>query len=165
MQASAAGKPLTGRTVLFCILAFFAVIISVNVTMMTLAIETLPGTDVDNPYSAGLAYNREISAARAQDARGWRVTAHVERQPDGQSSIRVEARNAAGAPVTGMAFSALLARPTDRRADHAVTLSEDELGIYRGTADGVAAGQWDLIVEGERGTERMFMSRNRLVLR
>jgi len=66
---SKTGRPLTGRSVLFCLLAFFGVIISVNIAMMTLAVETLPGTDVDSPYSAGLAYNQEITAARAQEAR------------------------------------------------------------------------------------------------
>lgn len=165
MQAGAAKKPLTGRTVLLSILAFFSVVIAVNVTMMTLAVETLPGTDVDNPYSAGLAYNKEISAARAQEARGWHVGAHVERQADGQSIIRIEARDGAGAPVTGIAFSARLAHPIDRRADHAVILAEHERGIYRGSAEDVAPGQWELIIEGERGSERMFMSRNRLMLR
>lgn len=165
MQMGVEEKTLTGRTVLLSVLAFFGVVIAVNVTMMTLAVETLPGTDVDNPYSAGLAYNKEISAARAQEARGWHVAAHVELQADGQSTIRVEARDGAGAPVTGIAFFARLEHPVDRRADHAVSLSEGERGIYRGTAEHVAAGQWELIIEGERGSQRMFMSRNRLVLR
>jgi len=164
MRAVAAEKPLTGRTVLFSIFAFFGVVIAVNVTMMTLAVETLPGVDVDNPYGAGLAYNKEISAARAQAARGWHVVAHVERQADGKGIIRVEARDGLGAPVTGIAFYARLAHPIDRRADHAVPLSESERGIYRGTAENVRAGQWELIIEGERGSERMFRSRNRMVL-
>jgi nitrogen fixation protein FixH len=165
MQVRADKKPLTGWTVFLSILAFFGVVMAVNVTMMTLAVETLPGTDVDNPYGAGLAYNKEISAARAQEARGWHVVAHVERQADGQSTIRVEARDNAGVPVTGLAFFARLAHPIDRRADHAASLFENEPGIYRGTAENVAVGQWELIIEGERGSERMFMSRNRLVLR
>lgn len=164
MQVSAAERPLTGRTVLVCILAFFGVIIAVNVTMMTLAIKTLPGTDVDNPYASGIAYNNEISAAREQEARRWRVAVRIERDRDGHGSIRVEASDAAGAPVTAIAFSARLARPTDRRADHTVPLVERESGVYRGGVDGVAAGLWELIVEGQRGSERLFMSRNRLVL-
>jgi nitrogen fixation protein FixH len=164
MRVGAAEKPLSGRTVLLSILAFFGVVITVNVTMMTLAVETLPGTDVDNPYSAGLAYNKEISAARAQAARGWHVVAHAERQADGKGTIRVEARDDVGAPVTGIAFFARLAHPIDRRADHTVSLSEGERGIYRGTAENVAAGQWELIIEGESGSEQMFRSRNRLVL-
>jgi nitrogen fixation protein FixH len=165
MRVGMEEKILTGRTVLFSILVFFGLVIAVNVTMMTLAVETLPGTDVDNPYSTGLAYNKEISAARAQEARAWHVMARVERQADGQSTIRVEARDGAGAPVTGIAFFARLEHPVDRRADHAVSLSEGERGIYGGTAENVAAGQWELVIDGERGSRRMFMSRNRLLLR
>jgi nitrogen fixation protein FixH len=165
MQPSASERKLTGRTVLLSILAFFAVIIGVNVTMMILAIKTLPGTEVDNAYGAGLAYNREISAAQAQDARGWRVAGQVERKPDGHGNVGIEARDATGAPLTGLAFSARLSRPTDQRADHRIALTERERGVYRGTADNVAAGQWDLVIEADRGSERVFLSRSRLMLR
>src|SRR5262249_27469984 len=165
MDAGTSKARLTGRTVLLSILAFFAVIIGVNVTMMTLAIKTLPGTEVDNAYGAGLAYNREISAAQTQDARGWRVAAHVERKPDGHGSIDIEAHDASGSPLTGLAFSARLSRPTDQRADHRIALTERERGVYRGTAENVSAGQWDLVIEADRGSERVFLSRNRLLLR
>jgi len=165
MQTNDTDRPLTGRTVLFSIVAFFAVVIAVNVTMMTLAVSTLPGNDVDNPYGLGLAYNEEISAAREQAARGWQVAAHVERSADGHGSIAVEARDANGAGVTGLVFTARLARPADRRADLSVPLVERDLGVYRGTAADVAAGQWELIIEADRGSERLFLSRNRLTLR
>ena len=76
-------RPLTGRMVLFSLLTFFGVVIGVNVIMMRLAIQTLPGTDVDSAYSASLAYEKEISAARDQNARNWKVDAHVERSGQG----------------------------------------------------------------------------------
>ena len=49
-----ATKPLTGTKVFLMLVAFFGLVIGVNVTMMKLAIATLPGTDVDSPYAAGL---------------------------------------------------------------------------------------------------------------
>jgi nitrogen fixation protein FixH len=165
MQESVAAKPLTGRMVLLWILLFFGVVISVNVTMMTLAIKTLPGTDDDNAYADGLAYNKAIAAARAQDARLWQVTAHVERDADGLGSIAVSARDATGAALLGLSFSAHLERPADRRADLSVALSDRGAGSYRGSIEAVAAGQWELVLEGDRGAERMFLSRNRIDLR
>ena len=164
MTNVASTNRVTGRTVLICMLAFFGVIIAVNAGMVTLAVGTLPGTDVDNPYSAGIAYNKEISAAREQEARGWHIAAHVERDRDGQSLVQVQARDATGAPLAGLVFTAELARPTDRRADHALVLAEREGGIYRGRVNGVAAGQWELIIQAARGSERVFLSRNRLML-
>jgi nitrogen fixation protein FixH len=165
MQESVAAKPLTGRMVLLWILLFFGVIISVNVTMMTLAIRTLPGTDDDNAYADGLAYNQDIAAARAQDARHWQVSARVERDAHGVGNIIVIARDANGAALLGLSFTAVLERPADRRADLSVAMSDRGAGSYRGSVDGLAAGQWELVLEGYRGAERMFLSHNRINLR
>ena len=159
-----AAKPLTGTKVFLMLVAFFGIVIGVNVTMMKLAIATLPGTDVDSPYAAGLAYDREISAAQDQAARKWKVNAHIERRADGHAVLEVEARDAAGQPVTGLKFGGRLERPTDKRADLAVDLTEAGIGIYRGDATSVGPGQWDLVIEGDARGERVFLSRNRVIL-
>ena len=159
-----AAKPLTGTKIFLILVAFFGVVIGVNVTMMKLAIATLPGTDVDSPYAAGLAYDREISAAQDQAARKWKVNAHIERRADGHAVLEVEARDAAGQPVTGLKFGGRLERPTDKRADLAVDLTEAGIGIYRGDATSVGPGQWDLVIEGDARGERVFLSRNRVIL-
>ncbi len=70
---SRAPRPLTGKMVLFYLVAFFATVIGVNMVMMKLAIDTLPGTEVDSAYRASLAYEREIVAAQDQDRRKWKV--------------------------------------------------------------------------------------------
>jgi nitrogen fixation protein FixH len=157
-------KPLTGTTVLLILVAFFGVVIGVNVTMMKLAIATLPGTDVDSPYAAGLAYEKEIAAARGQAARKWQVDARIQRIADGGATVRIEARDAAGRPLTGLKFAGRLERPTDKRADLPVELAEVGIGVYSGNASAVAPGQWDLVLEGDARGERMFMSRNRVIL-
>ncbi len=154
----------TGRLVLVSLLAFFAVVIGVNVVMMTLAISTMPGTEVESPYLAGIKYNGEITSARAQAERGWRLTSHVARGIDGRVAVTVEARDRAGVPLAGLAMSLRLARPTDSRADHAVVLTERSGGTYVGEAADVVAGIWDLELEADRGTERMFLSKNRISL-
>ncbi len=159
-----ASKPLTGTKVFLMLVAFFGVVIGVNGIMMKLAIATLPGTDVDSPYAAGLTYDREISAAHDQAARKWQVNAHIERRADGGAALQVEARDAAGRPVTGLKFGGRLERPTDKRADLPVELAETGIGIYRGSATTVAPGQWDLVIEGEARGERVFLSRNRVIL-
>jgi nitrogen fixation protein FixH len=160
-----ASKPLTGTKVLAMLVAFFGVVIGVNVTMMKLAIATLPGTDVDSPYAAGLVYDREIAAAQDQAARKWQVNAHIERRGDGAATLQVEARDAGGRPLTGLKFGGRLERPTDKRADLAVDLTEAGTGLYRGSAVSVAPGQWDLVIEGEARGSRVFLSRNRVILK
>jgi nitrogen fixation protein FixH len=168
MRPPAAGgalRPgLSGRTVLFSLIGFFAVVIGVNVTMMTLAISTMPGTEVESPYLAGIRYNAEIASARAQEARGWHLTSHVDRESNGRAVVMIEARDRNGTSLTGLALSVKLARPTDQRADRAFTLGERTAGRYAGDAVDVAAGIWDLEVEADRGGERLFRSKNRITL-
>ncbi|WP_213770491.1 FixH family protein [Bradyrhizobium sp. dw_78] len=165
MTASApTARPLTGRFVLIAIVAFFAVVIGVNVLMMQLAITTLPGTEVDSAYSASLAYEGEIQAARQQDLRKWQVDEHIERRPDGTATLTVHAKDANGTSLAGLNFSGRLERPTDRRADQAIDMVDSGNGTYRGTAQDIAAGLWDLVIEADTKGQRMFLSRNRVVL-
>jgi nitrogen fixation protein FixH len=164
MPARRSPKPLTGFKVLLMLLAFFGVVIGVNVTMMQLAIKTLPGTEVDSAYSASLGYEKEIAAARDQDARHWQVDAHVERAADGTAVLRVEAHDKDGKPVTGLKFQGRFERPADKRADLSVALAEIGIGVYRGRGETIAPGQWDLVLEGDGATGRMFLSKNRVVL-
>jgi nitrogen fixation protein FixH len=161
---ASAPRPITGRFVLIAVVSFFTVVIGVNVAMMRLAITTLPGTEVDNAYSAGLAYQREIQAAHQQNVRNWKVDAHVDRSPDGFASLNVSAHDASGASLGGLSVSGRLERPTDRRADQVFAIEEKNGGVYRGIAQGIAAGQWELVIEARRGGERLFLSRNRIVL-
>lgn len=164
MSTRPSQRQITGRMVLLMLLAFFGVVIGVNVTMMKLAISTLPGTEVDSAYSASLGYEREIAAARDQDARHWEVDAHVERANNGAAFLQLTARDKEGRPVTGLKFAGRFERPADKRADQAIELSEVGVGIYRGRLDAVAPGQWDLVLEGDQGGQRMFLSKNRVLL-
>jgi nitrogen fixation protein FixH len=162
--SSVSPKPLTGRLVLIMLLGFFGIVFGVNFTLMDLAIATLPGTEVDSAYSASLGYEKEIAAAHDQTARKWKVEAHIERDGSGGATLQVDARDDSGRPMTGLKFQGTLERPTDKRADLAVSLAEVGIGIYRGSAPAVAPGQWDLVLEGDAAGQRMFMSKNRVLL-
>ncbi len=163
-RSSVSPRPLTGGKVLAMLVAFFGVVIGVNMIMMKLAIQTMPGTEVDSAYTASLAYEKEIVTAQDQNARNWKVDAQIERGPDGGATLRVEARDNNGKPMSGLKFQGRFERPTDRRADQPVALAEMGIGIYRGNAPLIAAGQWDLVIEGVAAGQRMFLSKNRVVL-
>ena len=102
--------------------------------------------------------------AHDQNARDWKVDAHIQRGPDGGATLQVEARDHSGKPMSGLKFQGRLERPTDRRADLPVELAETGIGIYRGNAPLIAAGQWDLVIESVASGQRMFLSKNRVVL-
>jgi nitrogen fixation protein FixH len=77
--------------------------------------------------------------------------------------VEIDVQDTAGLALAGLTASAELHRPTDARADHTVALTESAPGHFTGTA-AAAPGQWDVLIELSRGTERMFRSRNRVVL-
>lgn len=164
MSRSIAPRQITGRMVLIIVVAFFGVVIGVNMVMMKLAMDTLSGTEVDSAYRASLAYESEIKAAHDQKLRDWQVKIHIERHPDGLATVKVDAHDKSGAPLKGLVFSGRLERPTDKRADKEIALAEAEGGVYRGSASDVLPGQWDLVVESETAGQRMFLSKNRVVL-
>ena len=158
----ASRRPLTGRMVLLCLVAFFAVVLLANGILIRAAVSTFGGLETASAYQAGQAFARETDAARAQDARQWQVKANV-RLADGEAVVEIEARDAAGTPLAGLEASAAMHHPASRRSDHAVALSEGASGRFRGSAP-ATAGQWDVLIELSRGGERLFRSRNRVVL-
>jgi len=160
---TASPRQLTGRTVLLCLMAFFAVVSIANAILIRAATSTFGGVETSSSYQAGLAFARETAAAHAQDELHWLVRANV-RPAGGQTVVTVDATDTGGRPLTGLQATARLAHPTNARSDKAVTLGESTSGRFAGTTE-IMAGQWDLIIELSRDGQRMFRSRNRVVLR
>jgi len=157
-------RELTGWTVLYLLVCFFAVVIGVNAFMAHEALSTFGGVETDSSYKAGQMFERDLAMAKAQDARHWQVDAKVTPAADGVAVLDIAARDASGAPLTGMTASALFARPTDQRLDHTIAVGEDAPGHFHGSAD-ISAGQWDLIIELARQGDRVFRSKNRVIVR
>jgi nitrogen fixation protein FixH len=158
------GRPLTGRMVLLCLIGFFGVVFGVNGIMIHEALSTFGGVDTDSAYQAGQKFEQDVAMAKAQDARQWHVDAKVAPAPDGSRRIDVAARDAAGRPLRGLALTAVFERPIDRRLDRSVDVTEDSPGQFHGSAE-IPAGQWDLVIELSRQGDRLFRSRNRVVLK
>ena len=60
--------------------------------------------------------------------------------------LDIVARDAAGLPLAGLDASARFERPTDRRLDHAVSVSEDQRRPLSRQRQ-ISSGQWDLVIE------------------
>ncbi len=165
-ETSRAGQPreITGWMVFGLLVAFFAVVIGVNAFMAHEALSTFGGVDADSSYRAGQLFEREVAMAKAQDAQHWQIDAKVTPGANGMALLDIVARDASGAPLAGMTATAVFARPTDRRLDRAVAVNEDAPGRFRGSVD-ISAGQWDLVIELSRQGDRLFRSKNRVVIR
>jgi len=165
MAGEDSGFRLTGRHVLATLLVFFGVVFAVNFTMMHYATSTFSGLEDDSPYKNGLAYNTNINAGRKQNERGWKVDASITPVAEDETRIVVQTLDAQGAAITGLAGTVRLERPADRRLDLTGALSRTGDGRYQANVGAVAMGQWDLVIELERDGERLFLSRNRVILK
>jgi nitrogen fixation protein FixH len=59
---------ITGLMVLGFMIAFFAIIVGVNVFMAHAAISTFGGVETASSYHAGQMFERDVAMAKAQDA-------------------------------------------------------------------------------------------------
>jgi len=157
------GPKLTGLKVLMITLGFFGVVMIVNFGMAYMAIHTFSGMQTDKPYETGLAFNRAISDASAQAARGWKVNASLERTPSGLVGVLVSLKDAQAYALSGLQVSAVLRSPIDAKRDHLVTLMEGNMGSYQGETE-AQAGQWDVEVEAKQDGVTAFRSINRVIV-
>jgi nitrogen fixation protein FixH len=156
-------RRITGRMVLLALICFFAFVTLVNVVMIRAAISTFGGVDTPSSYQAGLMFKSDEADAAAQAARHWQVAASIEPNAAG-AALSVTVRDGAGVPVTGAGITARLAHPIDEHRDVVVDMAEVGSGTYTGSAP-VEAGQWTLDLDISKSGERLFRSRNRIVLK
>ena len=78
MSGTPERKPFTGRHAAIILVAFFGVVIGVNMVMASFALSTFGGTVVDNSYVASQHYNEWLARAEAQDRLGWEESVAVD---------------------------------------------------------------------------------------
>jgi nitrogen fixation protein FixH len=156
-------REITGRHVLIMLVAFFGLVVLVNVAMVRAAISTFGGLDTPSSYEAGLQYKAEEARAAAQNARDWTVAASL--TPSGKQHIlAVDVHDARGAAIGSIGVSARFMHPVDERRDVTMALSETGPGRFSGAAV-VPAGAWRLELIIERDGTRLFRSENRVMVK
>jgi len=88
-------------TVIF--VAFFAVVIAVNLIMATYASTTFGGTVVENSYVASQRYNDWLARARAQALLGWTPTLSADASRHVQITIATPNGSLSGAKISATA--------------------------------------------------------------
>lgn len=164
--APRAARPfeLTGRMVLFGMVAFFLVVAGVNGVMMTLAIRTMSGVDTRSAYEDSQRYNGEIARMQAQAARGWQAEASLLRSGS-DAGILLALSDRDGKPVQGLRVVASLQHPATRAEDRSAALTEIAPGRYEARLAELHGGGWTLAFQARRGEELQFTSRNRILLK
>jgi len=128
-------RAFTGRHMAAIMVAFFGVVIGVNLLNARLASSTFGGEVVENSYVASQDFNRWLAEAKAEKALGWDEVATW--RPDGRVVVAIT-----GAP-TGVAVEAFARHPLGRLPDRALTF--DRIGQDRFLShQALPEGRWDL---------------------
>jgi nitrogen fixation protein FixH len=150
---------LKGWHVLMMVLAFFGVIIAVDVTFLVLAYRTFPGEVSVTPYEDGIAYNRTLAQLGAQERLGWRAAAAA-----APSAVKMQFRDAHGAPLRGLKVTAKLERPATETGRLTPVFHETEPGVYTAHL-GIVTGTWDLSAVAHDAAGHRFEAERRLTWR
>jgi nitrogen fixation protein FixH len=108
----------TGRHMLVIIIAFFGVVVAVNVTMASLASRSWSGLVVKNSYVASQQFNGVVEEARRQAALGW-----TSRMTYAEGKFGYRLLDGSGKPVTLRGVSVDFRRQVTEGEDKAVRLS------------------------------------------
>lgn len=145
MKAFTSG-PFTGRHFTLIMIAFFGVVIAVNLFMARMASATFGGVVVENSYVASQKFNTWLDEARAEKALGW--SAAFERLGDGRVKVVMT-----GAPAEGLALSALARHPLGRAPDQALGFVRQADGSFVSDRS-LPAGRWRVRLEAATGEQR-----------
>tara|TARA_R110000824_G_scaffold211072_5_gene397056 strand:- start:7197 stop:7673 length:477 start_codon:yes stop_codon:yes gene_type:complete len=143
-------KKFTGYHAAAMIVAFFAVVVVVNLVMAQFALSTFSGTVVDNSYVASQKYNKWLEQARDQKEYGWTVSPAL-RKAD-KASITITTADGTAlqeATVTGIAE-----HPIGQSDPFEISFTQAGTGEYQ-SVQTLPEGRWKLKIVITRDDKSM----------
>ncbi len=137
-------RPFTGKKVAMIFIAFFGVVIAVNLTMARLATSTFGGLIVDDSYLAGQHFNSWLAEAKVEQTLGWK--GELVRDPEGGVAMSVTGSD--GKPMRAASVTAIAEHPLGQQPLTNLTLREIAPGTY---AAPLLAGRWRVRVTVQSG--------------
>ena len=147
MRDNSERKVFTGRHMAMIMIAFFGVVIAVNLVMARFAVTTYGGLVVDNSYVASQHYNEWLHRADQQERLGWDQSARLEQD----RHIRLEMRKD-GKPLDGLRVTATLMHPLGVEEPKTITFAPMIDGSLRSN-EAVPQGRWRLDFAVQRGDD------------
>jgi nitrogen fixation protein FixH len=140
----------TGRFVFGLLIAFFGVIVAVNVTMAVLASTSWTGLAVENGYVASQHFNKGLELLRQQEKLGW-----TEKLEASNGALILEVKRRDGSPISHLDVTAKATRPIGDREDTDVTLVETRPGHYVSQVV-LAPGRWQIDIAARKSENESF---------
>lgn len=165
MTTQGTSTVIRGKHVLLAMLGLFGTVMAVNAVFVILAVGTFAGVTTASPFKEGLDYNQVLAARDAQRDLGWQGEVSVGAAAAGSERITVTLNDAAGRPLTGLALSGSLRRPTHSGIDQPLSWQEAAPGAYEAEVALPERGNWDLVVGADDGRGQPFEMKARLWFR
>ncbi len=142
-EPSLVDKPkFTGRHMISLIVAFFAVILIANLTMVFFASKSWTGLVVKNSYVASQNFNKDIAAQEKFEKNGWQGNMEVEK---GVFSFRL---TRAGQGIDGCQVIGDLQRPVSEHQDYKLVFNSQSPGTYQARRS-LKPGRWNLLLKAQ----------------
>jgi nitrogen fixation protein FixH len=143
-------------------LALVAVVLGVNIFMISMAFVTSPGLVSKSYYEQGRELERTVqSRSAARTALGWNLQLETggELHAGRAGGLRMVALDKAGQPLTAAQVVVHAYRPSDAESDFSLPLAERAPGEYVGEVNFPLKGAWDLVVEVRQGENTFNLPR------
>lgn len=138
-------KQFTGWHITGILIAFFGVVIAVNLWLAIAARSTFGGALAENGYVASQDYNKWIAASEAQDRLGWSVAASADK---GRLILAVSG-------VESPEVVLVLQHPLGREPERRITMQAIDPTHFV-SVEGLPPGRWrahvDLVSQGHRAS-------------
>lgn len=146
MSMAVAEKQLKGIHVLAMLVAFFGVVIGVNVLMAYLANSTWSGLVVANGYVASQSFDKDLAKAKAQEALGWNVAFTFK-----QDRVNLAFADKDGKAIETLTITGDLERTVTDKQDQKLTFTALGGGVYSAPAT-LGPGVWEVEIDGQSDT-------------
>ena len=146
----------TGVHMALMLVAFFFVIIAVNLTMAFFASSSWTGLVVKNTYVASQEFNHKAEVGRAQAALGWNAALDI---GDGRIAYRLTRKG--GSPVHAAHATTTLRRPVTDTQDRTLELLPDAAGTLIAETQ-IADGSWIIEIDTQAGLDHPYRDVRRI---
>lgn len=151
------GFTIKGWHVLIGFMAFFGIVIAVDISFAVAAYKTFSGEAIHDPYEAGILYNNTLAQRRREAQLGWKAT--IEEEP---GVVMVQVADRSGKAIEGLTVTGLLVRPATVQGQRPLRFAPDGKGGYRADTS-TLDGAWDLHVIARSPAGAVFEADRRMV--
>lgn len=152
------GREFTGWHMLAIMVAFFGVIIIVNIIMATSAIRTWSGLVVQNSYVASQEFNEKSITGKAHAALNWQEHLSYE-----NGIVRYQLTDANGVPVKAVGATAVFRRPVNEKEDQTLNMLPESDGVLTAEAT-LKDGNWVVEVNSYAGLDEPYRQVSRIYI-